>query len=97
MFIHRLHAAAAVFIGRGNGCVVHKRDLGVRDNAGKEKCVGGITETALYPADGQRDPAQGCLYKTGIAPMPHKAATAAAGALKLAGLDGIYGVIIRIL
>ena len=37
------------------------------------------------------------FYRTGIGPMPYKAAAVAAGALQLAGLDGIHGVIIKFL
>ncbi len=59
--------------------------------------MGGIAEAALHPAYGKGDLSQCCFYGTGIGPVPYKAAAVAAGALQLAGLDGIHGVIIKLL
>jgi len=59
--------------------------------------MGGIAKAALYPAYGKGNLPHGCLYITGIAPMPHKTAAVSAGAFQLAGLDGIHGGIIKLL
>ncbi len=75
-------------MGRGEG------DLGVRDDTGREKCVGGIAEAALHPADNQRDLPHCRLDMAGIAPMPHKAAVAEASAMAWvrAGTQTLVGV-----
>ena len=72
-------------------------DLGVGDDGGRKEGMGNLAEAALYPADGQWDLPQGCLYKACIAAMPHKTAAVAAGAFKQGILDGIHGGIIKIL
>ena len=77
--------------------MVREGNLGVGDDGGREKGMGGLTEAALYPAEGQGDLPQRGLHIAGIASMPHKAAAVAAGAWKLAELDGIHGVIIKFL
>jgi hypothetical protein len=77
--------------------MVCEGNLGVGDDGGREKGMGGIAEAALYPADGQWDLPQRGLHIAGIASMPHKAAEVAAGTFKVAELDGIHGVIIKFL
>ena len=77
--------------------MVSQGDLGVRDDAGKQKGVCGIAEAALHPADFEGDLPQSCLDRTGITSVSYQTAGTAAGAFQLAVLNGIHGGIIKIL
>ena len=77
--------------------MVSKRNLGVRDGAGKKEGMGSIAESTLYPADGKRYLPKPCFYTTGIVAVGDKAATVAAGTFHLACVYGIHGVIIKFL
>lgn len=77
--------------------MIRQRNLGIRDDSGRKEGVGCMAEATLHPAYSEGNLPHGCLYITAIAPMPNKAATVAAGACKLADLDGIHEDIIKFL
>ena len=94
---HHLHAPASVLKGSCNSGMFGQGNLGVRDDAGGEQGMGGTADVTLHPADQQRDLSKCCFDGTGILSVSHKAAGAAAGALQLTYLDGIHGIIIKLL
>lgn len=87
----------SILITLCNGGLDRKRDLGIRDDWGKQEGMGMATGVTQDPCDPEKEDGIPLPELTGITPVPDEAAGMAAGTRKQSQINRRNGIIIKFL